>query len=456
MLARVVALCYLSVKGFFCMSKHQNITFYGRVVMPNGEDFEDDIAERTERIVEGEQAKSSQILIGNSSVMRNLKNLLQLVARNDSTVLLYGETGSGKEAAVNYIHAHYHGKGRLVVIDCAALNDSMAEAELFGHAKGAFTGAITERSGLFQEAQDGIAFFDEVGEIPLHMQPKFLRLTEDKTVRQIGSNRSSKVKVKIVAGTNRNLVEEIKAGTFRQDLHARLNVVALRMPSLREHTEDIPVLVDHFLEQFMEPISISHEALEFLTNYSWPDNVRQLRSALERAVTFCQNRPNGVLTLEKVDFLFLQERSLVPTTAVAAPVPSMVIPTSLKDIGKSVAQRAEAEWLAKMLVQCHGNRKQVARISGLSYKAVLNKIKKYGLRLASVSVELPITYDDIVVSTFQLPGTSDPVPESSVDTKAAERASERPNKSDREFSRVESELDKLSSISGLFREEDSQ
>lgn len=347
--------------------------------MTDQENLESDILSHLEPNIEEDDVVGRSILIGHSLVIEKLRRMLRLVARNDSTVLLHGETGSGKEAAANYIYAHYHDKGRLVVIDCAALSDSMAEAELFGHAKGAFTGAVTDRVGLFHQAQDGIAFFDEVGEIPFHLQPKFLRLTEEKTVRPVGANVSSKVKVKIVAGTNKDLAREVTEGKFRQDLHARLNVIALRMPSLKEHVEDIPELVNHFLGRFIEPISISQGALDFLATYDWPDNVRQLRSAIERAVTFCQNRPNGIPTLERMDFLFLLGENIENSSVFVLPVETKS-PPSMKEIKKAAGEKAEQEHLTEMFIKHHGNAKKIAQVSGWCYKAIRNKIKKYGLR----------------------------------------------------------------------------
>ena len=323
-------------------------------------------------------------LIGSSMIMIDLRAVLDQVAQNDSTVLITGETGSGKEAAVSYVHEKFNGSGRLMLIDCAALSDSMAEAELFGHTRGAFTNANYERTGLFNEAQNGVAFFDEVGEIPLAMQPKFLRLIEDKAVRQIGSNRFSRVNAKIIACTNRDLEAEVNAGRFRQDLLNRLKVISIEMPPLRAHREDIPEIVHHMLSQSIG-VGITNEALEFLKQQTWPDNVRQLRNSLERAATFCQNKATGVLTLEQGDFAFFEKRSIVALKDIPDNHPRVALARQILEHDLTLW---ELEYLYfSSFVQRGLSQKKIAEILGLKRTTYLEKFKRLGL--LNVDSDLP-------------------------------------------------------------------
>lgn len=226
-------------------------------------------------------------LLGESVAMRHIFALLPRVASADSTILVEGETGTGKGLLAEMIHEKSsRASGPFVVIDCGSIPPSLIEAELFGYVKGAFTGAHTPRAGAFEGAAGGTVFLDEVGELPLDMQPKLLRALEERVIRRIGSLEPVRLDVRIIAATNRDLRYEVNRGAFRADLFYRLNTVRIRLPSLRERSEDIPLLVRHFYQQFAREVDppLSSTLLASFVKHDWPGNVRELRSAVERAV----------------------------------------------------------------------------------------------------------------------------------------------------------------------------
>jgi len=235
-------------------------------------------------------------LVGSSDAMRQAVEIIRLVGPRRSTVLITGETGSGKEVAARAIHAASNRSGsRMVSVNCAALPDHLLEAELFGHTKGAFTGAVNARVGLFEQAHRGTIFLDEIGEMPLQLQSKLLRVLQEREVPRIGSSEPVPVDVRVIAASNSNLLEAVADRRFREDLYYRLKVVALRMPPLRERASDIPALAEHFLSKIAEQEGaerkrISPDAIETLMRYSWPGNVRQLEHALESAVALSGRR----------------------------------------------------------------------------------------------------------------------------------------------------------------------
>ena len=224
--------------------------------------------------------------LGKSAAMRRVFALLPKIAASESTILLEGETGTGKSLLAEAVHqASPRAKGPLVVLDCGSIPPSLIEAELFGYEKGAFTGAIAARAGAFESAAGGTIFLDEVGELPLELQPKLLRALEDRVVKRLGNPQAVKLNVRLIAATNRDLRMEVNRGRFRSDLYYRLDVVRLRLPALRERREDIPVLVESFYDQFAgEGTEPPPELLAELVSHDWPGNVRELRSAVERAV----------------------------------------------------------------------------------------------------------------------------------------------------------------------------
>src|SRR5579862_6232284 len=233
-------------------------------------------------------------IIGRSSGLRRVLQMVETVARGDSTVLLLGETGTGKEIIARAIHSHSPRGGRpFVKLNCAAIPTGLLESELFGHERGSFTGAIAEKIGRIELAHQGSLFLDEIGDITLELQPKLLRVLQEREFERLGSTRTQKVDVRVVAATHRDLEQMIEEKQFRSDLYYRLNVFPIRIPPLRERPEDIPLLARHFAQQFARRMhkavdEISLETMETLTRYAWPGNIRELQNVMERAVVVHQ------------------------------------------------------------------------------------------------------------------------------------------------------------------------
>ena len=226
--------------------------------------------------------------------MEEALNLVGRVAPSQATVLILGESGTGKELFARAIHYAGPRAGKpLVKVNCAALPENLLESELFGHEKGAFTGAVARRIGRFEQADQGSIFLDEIGDLSPALQSKLLRVLQEKEIERVGSNQTIKIDVRVIAATNRNLEEAIRKGAFREDLYYRLNVVTLSLPPLRERKEDIPILIDHFLKKYSrenkkEVSSLTKEAKDLLLHYDYPGNVRELENIIERAVVLCR------------------------------------------------------------------------------------------------------------------------------------------------------------------------
>ncbi len=307
-------------------------------------------------------------LIGQSAKMRELFNTLSLVAPTDATVLLLGESGTGKELVANAIHQNSLRKNQpFIKVSCAALPETLLESELFGHEKGAFTGAITRREGRFQLAHRGSIFLDEVGEMSGATQIKLLRVLQEKEIEPLGSNRPIKVDVRVIAATNKDLEKEVKAGRFREDLFYRLNVVPIILPSLRERREDIPLLANHFLKYYGEKNGkefkgISNKALDLLIRYPWPGNVRELENIMERAVIMARGEIIVPADLPPVIQALAKEKEneelQFPPGITLAQVERALILKTLEDTG--------------------GNRSRAAEILGINRRTLQNKLKEYG------------------------------------------------------------------------------
>src|SRR5437773_110035 len=221
--------------------------------------------------------------------MQEIFSVVGRIAKNTSTVLISGDSGTGKELIARAIHYNSGRRGKFVSINCGALPETLLESELFGHERGAFTGAIREKRGLFQEAERGTIFLDEIGETSTAMQIKLLRVLQDHVVRRVGSNTESQVEVRVIAATNQDLAEAIKAGTFREDLFYRINVIPIGLPPLRQRREDIALLVEHFITKYSKTLGvpqkrISADAMRLIEKYSWPGNVRAVENAIERMI----------------------------------------------------------------------------------------------------------------------------------------------------------------------------
>jgi DNA-binding NtrC family response regulator len=308
-------------------------------------------------------------LIGSAEAILNVKKMILQVAPSDAPILIQGETGTGKELVAQAIHHHsQRSKQPFVAVDCAGISETLLGSELFGHVKGAFTGAFEHTAGLVRSADKGTLFLDEVGELPLSMQVKLLRTIQEKEVRPVGASRSYPVNVRFLAATNRNLEEEVAQGRFRQDLYYRLNVVVMTVPPLRDRMDDVPLLVRHFIHQFRTPASpvrtISKEALVCLMAYEWPGNVRELENAMRRAVAMGQAA-------------HIASRDL-PDTILAATGAVEPLRPDPATAGLSMSAY-EAAAIRNALVQCRGNRRKAAGLLEIGEATLYRKIKKFDL-----------------------------------------------------------------------------
>ncbi|MET0065923.1 MAG: sigma-54 dependent transcriptional regulator [Candidatus Thiodiazotropha sp.] len=298
-------------------------------------------------------------VVGECDLMRQLCDVIKRVAPMPSTVLLEGESGTGKELAARAIHQLSGRSGSFVPVNCGAVSAELLESELFGHVKGAFTGAHQSREGLFTYAEGGTLFLDEIGEMALSMQAHLLRALEERSIRPVGSNREYSVDVRIVAATNKNLQEEVKKGRFREDLYYRLNVLALPIPALRERPEDIPLLIDYFLQQLalelgVESIKLSDAELARLTGYEWPGNVRELRNVIERSLLL--NKPPS---------------SCLPGQTFEATASNQDDDHNLK------LETVEKRHILRVLDQQSGNKSAAARLLGISRKTLERKVQAW-------------------------------------------------------------------------------
>jgi two-component system response regulator AtoC len=311
-------------------------------------------------------------IVGSSSKIQDVLRMVGRLKDTRTPVLICGESGTGKELVARAMH--FRGgfsKRPFVAVDCGSLVPTLIESELFGHEKGAFTGAIRPKEGLFQSANGGTIFLDEIGELPLDLQAKLLRVLQDKQVRPVGSNRSEKVDVRVIAATNRDLEAGYKAGTFRKDLFFRLNVVTVSLPALRERKSDIPTLVHHFLDRYSSErgcIEITNAALRCLTQYDWPGNVRELENCIERAVALGNGEIIDVADLPPGIRRCALERSVKATSV---PYDS----NDLEDIERVTIQR--------VFEQVHGDKSLAGKILGISRATLYRKIKRYNIDIAS-------------------------------------------------------------------------
>ncbi|PID40975.1 MAG: hypothetical protein CR984_00420 [Proteobacteria bacterium] len=312
-------------------------------------------------------------MVGRSPAMQSVFAMALKVARFDSTVLITGESGTGKELVAQGIHRESDRQnGNLVPVNCASIPESLMESELFGHVKGAFTGADKDKKGLFEQAQGGTLFLDEVGDIPVPLQPKLLRALQESEIRPVGSTMAHKVDVRVIAATSKDLSHEIKIGNFREDLFYRLNVVPICLPPLRDRMDDIPLLCRFFINRFNDILgsaikNISSDAMAVLMQFAWPGNIRQLENAIERAIVLADGA-----TLERQNFELggpLREASGEEDTY-------MYSGFSLK-AAKAVM---ENKMIRKALAATGGNRTHAAHMLEISHPSLLSKMKLYGIK----------------------------------------------------------------------------
>lgn len=319
-------------------------------------------------------ADTSPVLVGRAPKIRQILHLIDRLGHSKSPVLILGETGTGKEVVARAIH-RAGTPGPFVPIDCSALVGPLMESELFGHAKGAFTGAATAKIGLVDAASGGTAFFDEIGELPLDLQGKLLRLLQEKEYRPVGSVEQREANFRVIAATNRDLAHEVGKGRFRRDLYYRLNVVTLRLPPLRDRKEDIPAFVEHFLKLHGSNYSISGECLDAMMSYAWPGNVRELENCIQRMVAMnsgpllhTADLPSALqthLAAGKVDDVSLFKETIEANPQSGAPV------LSLDEVEKRAIQRA--------LEYTKGDRAMAAQLLGVGRTTLYRKIKEYRL-----------------------------------------------------------------------------
>ena len=330
-------------------------------------------------------------LIGESGAMQEVYRLIETVSRNKSTVLLSGESGTGKELVARTLHLRSPwSKGPFVAINCGAVSETLLDSQLFGHRRGAFTGATADQEGVFQAASGGTLFLDEISEIPLPLQVKFLRAIQEREITPLGMTRAIKVDVRIVAATNKDLRDEVRRGRFREDLFYRLNVINIVLPPLRERLGDLDVLIDHFLSDFarsfhVAPKRLTDEARERLHQHDWPGNVRELQNVIERAFALSAEE-----TIEVRDVApALQSSDGLGASYADDPLPGLATvetplaerPTTTSDTGAVITlEEAERRAITAALRQAAGNKNEAARLLKIDRQRLYRKLDKYELR----------------------------------------------------------------------------
>jgi len=314
-------------------------------------------------------------IVGNSSTMKKLIETVKDISGRDTTILLHGESGTGKEKIAGAIHYHSNRKtGPFIRVSCAALNREVLESELFGHEKGAFTGAVKTRRGRFELANGGSIFLDDVDDIPLDMQVKLLRVIQERTFERVGGEKTHSIDVRIICATKKDLMELVKTGDFREDLYYRLNVVPVTIPSLRERKEDIPLLINHFLKRFVSKHEdalpeVSQEVLDVLTDYDWPGNVRELENVIEHAVAFSQSQS---ITLDMLpEYLKRVDTRKNLISVDLSNIQSIHLQDVLSDVEKRLI-----EWAHK---RTNGNQVKMAEILGIPRTTLRNRLARLKL-----------------------------------------------------------------------------
>ncbi len=312
-----------------------------------------------------DKAFSITEIIHSSQKMEQILSLVKTAAKSDSSILISGETGTGKELIAKALHSESGRKGQFLAINCSAITSGLLESELFGHKKGAFTGADRDKQGLFSIASGGTLFLDEIADLPLELQPKLLRVLQEGEIRKVGATRAEKINTRVVAAAGTDLQEAVQKNTFRRDLYYRLAVVDINLPPLRERAEDIVILAEYFLNLLCKregrsPLPLSDAAKKNLTDYHWPGNVRELENYLEKALIFS---PGDTLEL--------------PPLRIRQSAPGEYNPDEYSL--KIASRRLEEEYIHKALVKTGGNRTQAAELLEVSLRSLMYKLKDYGI-----------------------------------------------------------------------------
>ncbi|RJP58920.1 MAG: sigma-54-dependent Fis family transcriptional regulator [Deltaproteobacteria bacterium] len=317
-------------------------------------------------------------IVGKNHRMKRVYELITLAAGSDTTTLIRGETGTGKELVAKAIHYHSPRKKKpLITVNCVAIPETLLESELFGHEKGAFTGAHNRKIGSFELADQGTLFLDEIGDCPLPLQGKLLRFLQEKEIRRVGGNRIINIDARVISATNQNLEEWVKQGKFREDLYYRINVLSIHLPPLRERLDDIPFLASHFLKKYGDLFGkgvkdVSPEALNSLFQYHWPGNIRELENVIEKSVV----TEKGA-TIQRFDLSSISEASpFSRQTNLPLPLDTGM---PFREMKEGLIHAWESEYLKASLSKNRGNITQAARQSGLNYKTFYEKLVKYGL-----------------------------------------------------------------------------
>jgi len=316
-------------------------------------------------------------IIGISPAMQEVFSMIERVAPTTTTILLTGETGTGKELIANAIHAHSPRRHQpMIKINCAAIAENLMESELFGYEKGAFTGAVVSKPGRLELAHKGTLFLDEIGELPKEMQVKLLRVLQEQTFERVGGLKTIKVDVRLIAATNRNLLKDVREGRFREDLYYRLNVLPIHLPALRERKEDIPALTEFFLDKFNRKLErnvkgFEEGVLEYFFEYPWPGNIREMENLIERLVLIAKG---DTITVSDLPPEIREHEPALDISTQEMP------PGQFKEFIKQQTNEVEKQLIAQCLAQCGGNVSKAARELGLSRKGLQLKMIKYNLR----------------------------------------------------------------------------
>ena len=322
-------------------------------------------------------------LVGRSTPMRRVYDMIMRVAPTRTTVLITGESGTGKELVAKAIHENSDRSGReFVPVNCGAIPENLIESELFGHVKGAFTGAVSEKKGLFTVAHGGTIFLDEVGELPMSMQVKLLRVLQERSVKPVGALKEKPVNIRVVAATNRDLKEMVDAHEFREDLYYRLNVIQLMIPSLRERREDLPLLIQYFLQKYTDDLGkeirgVERAAMDLLLSYPYDGNVRELENIIERAVTL---EPGDMVTTESLPMHMQSGKNLLQWAG------DLEIPEDGLDLD-AIVENLERNLITKALRRSRGVRKGAAKLLGISFRSMRYRLDKYDIDVDDVDVD---------------------------------------------------------------------